>query len=41
MYLDNMSTYPFLTNLEDETSVKGVEFVRPKFGRRKKIPIIK
>jgi hypothetical protein len=27
---------PFLTNLEDEISVKGVGFVRPKIGRRKK-----
>jgi hypothetical protein len=31
-----MSIHPFLTNLEDEISVKGVGFVRPKIGRRKK-----
>jgi hypothetical protein len=30
-----MSIYPFLTNLEDEISVKGVGFVRPKIGIRK------
>jgi hypothetical protein len=31
-----MSIYPFLTNLEDEISVKGVRFVRPKIFIRKK-----
>jgi hypothetical protein len=29
-----MSIHPFLTNLEDEISVKGVGFVRPKISRR-------
>jgi hypothetical protein len=32
-----MVMHPFLTNLEDEIFVKGVGFVRPKFGRRKYI----
>jgi hypothetical protein len=36
MCLDNMSIHPFLTNLEDEISVKGVGFVRPKIRLRKK-----
>jgi hypothetical protein len=36
-----MSIHPFLINLEDEISVKGIGFVRPKFGRRKKNIIIK
>jgi hypothetical protein len=27
-----MSIHPFLTNLEDEISVKGVGFVKPKIG---------
>jgi hypothetical protein len=31
-----MSIYPFLTNLEDEISVKGVGFVKPKIGRKEK-----
>jgi hypothetical protein len=30
-----MVIYPFLTNLEDEISVKGVGFVKPKIGRKK------
>jgi hypothetical protein len=34
-----MVIYPFHTNLEDEISVKGVGFVRPKIGRRKNIYI--
>jgi hypothetical protein len=36
MCYDNMIIYPFLTNLEDEISVKGVGFVRPKMCIRKK-----
>jgi hypothetical protein len=32
-----MSIHPFLTNLEDEISVKGVGFVMPKICIRKKI----
>jgi hypothetical protein len=32
-----MGIHPFLTNLEDEISAKGVGFVRPKIGIRKKI----
>jgi hypothetical protein len=28
-----MVIHPFLTNFEDEISVKGVGFVRPKIGR--------
>jgi hypothetical protein len=32
-----MSIHPFLTNLEDEISVKGVGFVRPKNCIRKKL----
>jgi hypothetical protein len=31
-----MSIHPFLTNLKDEISVKGVGFVRPKICIRKK-----
>jgi hypothetical protein len=31
-----MIMHPFLTNLEDEISVKGVGFVRPKICIRKK-----
>jgi hypothetical protein len=31
---------PFFTNLEDEISVKGVGFVKPKIGRRIIIIII-
>jgi hypothetical protein len=31
-----MSIHPFLTNLEDEISVKGVGFVMPKICIRKK-----
>jgi hypothetical protein len=31
-----MSIYPFLTNLEDKISVKGVGFVKPKIGRKEK-----
>jgi hypothetical protein len=27
--------HPFSTNLEDEISVKGVGFVKPKIGRKK------
>jgi hypothetical protein len=30
MFWDNLVIHPFLTNLEDEISVKGVGFVRPK-----------
>jgi hypothetical protein len=37
MFSDNMVIYSFLTNIEDEISVKGVEFVRPKICIRKKI----
>jgi hypothetical protein len=29
--------HPFLTNLEDEISVKGVGFVKPKNGKKIKI----
>jgi hypothetical protein len=29
-----MSIHPFLTNLEDEISVKGVGFVRPKICKK-------
>jgi hypothetical protein len=29
MFRDNMVIHPFLTNLEDEISVKGVRFVTP------------
>jgi hypothetical protein len=29
MFRDNLVIYPFLTNLEDEISVKGVGFVNP------------
>jgi hypothetical protein len=36
-----MVIHLFLTNLEDEISVKGVGFVRPKICLRKKIIIIK
>jgi hypothetical protein len=35
-----MSIHPFLTNLEDEISVKGVGFVRPKNLYKKIIIII-
>jgi hypothetical protein len=28
-----MVRYPFLTNLEDEISVKGVGFVKPKIAK--------
>jgi hypothetical protein len=38
--LRQMSIHPFLTNLEDEISVKGVGFVRPKICIRKKYIII-
>jgi hypothetical protein len=31
-----MVIYPFLTNLEDEISVKGVGFVKPKLVDEKK-----
>ena len=41
MLWDNMSIHPFLTNLEDGISVKGVEFVSPKIGIIKKRVIIK
>jgi hypothetical protein len=34
--LDQTYCIPFLTNLEDEISVKGVGFVRPKICIRKK-----
>jgi hypothetical protein len=34
-----MVIHPFLTNLEDKISVKGVGFVRPKICIRKKIII--
>jgi hypothetical protein len=37
MCWDNISIHPFLTNLEDEISVKGVGFVKPKICIRKKI----
>jgi hypothetical protein len=30
-----MVIYPFLTNLEDKISVKGVGFLKPKIGRNK------
>jgi hypothetical protein len=30
-----MSIHPFLTNIEDEISVKGVGFVRPKICMEK------
>jgi hypothetical protein len=30
-----MVMHPFLTNLEDEISVKGVGFVKPKIGIKK------
>jgi hypothetical protein len=30
-----MVIHPFLTNLEDEISVNGVGFVKPKIGRKK------
>jgi hypothetical protein len=36
MCSDKKSYIPFLTNLEDEISCKGVGFVRPKIGRRKR-----
>jgi hypothetical protein len=36
-----MSIHPFLTNLEDEISVKGVGFVSPKIYIREKNIIIK
>jgi hypothetical protein len=36
-----MVIHPFLTNLEDEISVKGVGFVRPKICIRKKLIIKK
>jgi hypothetical protein len=32
----NPSVFPFLTNLEDDISVKGVGFVKPKFYIREK-----
>jgi hypothetical protein len=32
MFWDNMVIHPFLTNLKDEISVKGVGFVKPKIG---------
>jgi hypothetical protein len=35
-----MCIHPFLTNLEDEISVKGVGFVSPKICIRKKILLI-
>jgi hypothetical protein len=34
MFLGNIVIHPFLTNLEDEISVKGVGFVKPKIGRK-------
>jgi hypothetical protein len=36
-----MSIHPFLTNLEDEISIKGVGFVMPKIRIRKKLIITK
>jgi hypothetical protein len=35
-----LSIHPFLANLEDEISFKGVGFVKPKFCIRKKYMII-
>jgi hypothetical protein len=36
MICGNMVIHPFLTNLEDKKSVKGVGFVRPKIGIKNK-----
>jgi hypothetical protein len=32
-----MVIHPFLTNLKDDISVKGVGFVKPKIGKKNKI----
>jgi hypothetical protein len=36
MFCDDIVIHPFLKNLEDEISVKGVGFVKPKICIREK-----